>query len=294
MDTIKTVSVIGGDTRQIYTAQRLEEYGFEVRLFGLEHYGSSPLLPPYAESLERALLSDAAVLPLPCSKNGKSLNAPFAAQEISLREITDLSADTVIFTGMSAESFSKALSANGATVFDYFRNESLTVKNALLTAEGILGIILERTPVTVWRMNTAVTGYGRVGYFISRALKSLGANVTVYARNAAQLAKAETAGLRTARIDRLPEQAHIYDVIINTVPAPVVTPAAVENTRRGCLLIETASAPFGIDFEACKTHGRELVKAFSLPGKTAPKTAGILIADTVFGMMKEANLLWNP
>ena len=60
------------------------------------------------------------------------------------------------------------------------------------------------------------------------------------------------------------------------------------------VLIETASAPYGIDFAACQHHNRELIKAFSQPGKTAPKTAGILIAETVFGMIKEANLLWNP
>ncbi len=295
MHTIKTVSVVGGDTRQIYTAQRLEEYGFEVHLFGLEHYGGGPLLPPPAESLEQALCCDAAVLPLPCSKNGRTLNAPFADAEIPLREIAERAApDTVLFAGMAAESFTKALSANGAAVFDYFRDEALTVKNALLTAEGVLGIILEKTPVTVWRMAVAVTGYGRVSYFICRALKALGAEVTVYARNPAQLAKAQTAGLQTAHIGRLPEQANQYDVIVNTVPAPVIPAAAVENTRRDCLLIETAGAPYGIDFEACKTFDRELIRAFSLPGKTAPRTAGILIAETVFGMMKEANLLWNP
>ncbi|MBQ6118272.1 MAG: hypothetical protein IJK98_03485 [Clostridia bacterium] len=294
MHNIKTVSVVGGDTRQIYTARRLEEYGFEVRLFGLERFGGGSVLPPRAETLEQALRCDAVVLPLPCSKNGKTLNAPFAETEIPLREVADLAApDAVFFTGMAAENFAKTLSAGGAAVFDYFRDEALTVKNALLTAEGILGIILEKTNVTVWRMNAAVTGYGRVGYFLCRALKALGAEVTVYARNPAQLAKAQTAGLATARIDRLPEQTYQFDVIVNTVPAPVVTAAAVENARKDCLLIETAGAPYGVDFDACKLYGKELVKAFSLPGRTAPKTAGILIAETVFGMMKEANLLWN-
>ena len=295
MHTIKTVSVVGGDTRQIYTARQLEEYGFEVRLFGFEHFGGGPLFPPAAETLAQALRSDAAVLPLPCSKNGRTLNAPFAAAEIPLREIAALAApDTVFFTGMAAENFTKALSAGGAAVCDYFRDEALTVKNALLTAEGVLGIILDKTPVTVWGMRVAVTGYGRVAYFICRALRSLGAEVTVYARNPAQQAKAQTAGLTTAGIGHLPEQAHQYDVIVNTVPAPVVTASAVENARKDCLLIETAGAPYGIDFDACKLYGKELVKAFSLPGRTAPRTAGILIAETVFGMIKEANLLWNP
>ena len=119
MHTIQTVSVVGGDTRQIYTALRLEEYGFDVRLFGFDRFVGGPPLPPRAESLSQALRCDAAVLPLPCSKNGKTLNAPFADAEIPLREIAALaSPDAVFFTGMASESFVKTLSADGAAVFD--------------------------------------------------------------------------------------------------------------------------------------------------------------------------------
>ena len=293
MKTIKTVSVVGGDRRQIYTALRLAERGFDVSLFGFEQFGDATL-PPAEKTLEQALRRDAIVLPLPCSKNGRTLNAPFSREEIPLRDVAELTApETTVFAGMAQESFVKTLSAKGITVFDYYRDEALTVKNALLTAEGVAGIIIEKTPVTVWRMNVAVTGYGRVSYFICRALKALGANVTVYARDHAQLAKAEAAGMRTERIGDLPEQTHRFDVIVNTVPAPVIPEDAVLNARRDCLFIEAAGAPYGIDFDACKRHGRELIKAFSQPGKTAPKTAGILIADTVVGMMKEAKL-WNP
>lgn len=290
MKRIQTVSVVGGDTRQIYMARRLEEHGFQVCLLGFELYGKEEGLPICAGSLKQALSCDAAVLPLPCSKNGRLLNAPFARDEIRLRDVAEYALPgKAIFAGMPADALAKSISAKGATVYDYYRDESLTVKNALLTAEGILGIIIDKTPVTIWRMKVAVTGYGRVSYYVCRMLKALGANVAVYARNPAQLAKAETAGLFTEPIMMLPEQTHLYDVIVNTVPAPVVTEDAVLNARQDCLIVEAAGAPYGVDFEACRRHGRELVKAFSLPGKTAPKTAGILIADTVVGMIKEAN-----
>ena len=292
MNDIITVSVAGGDTRNRYTAERLEERGFAVSLFGFDSFGDG-LLTPRADTLEEALRCGAAVLPLPCTRNGKTLNAPFAAKEIPLKAVTELADEhTVIFAGMAPESFARELEAKGARVFDYYKNEALTVHNALLTAEGVLGIIIEKTPVTVWRMDAAVTGYGRIGYFLCRALRALGANVTVYARNPAQRAKAEAAGLAAEPLDRLPEQTHRYDVIVNTVPAPVLGEDAVCNARKDCLFIETAGAPYGIDADACKRHGRELVKAFSQPGKTAPKTAGILIADTVCGMAKEANV-WS-
>lgn len=290
MKTIKTVCVVGGDTRQIYTARRLAEHGLAVCVWGFEDFGGE-LPVPSVPSPREAMACDAAVLPLPCTKNSRSLNAPFAREELSLRELETLvRPGAVVFPGMAPEGLIKTLSAKGAEVFDYYRDEALTVKNALLTAEGILGIVIEKTPITVWRMKAAVTGYGRVSYFVCRALKALGAEVTVYARSPAQRAKAETACLRTEAIGDLPGQTDRYDVIVNTVPSPVVTAEAVRNARPDCLIVEAAGAPYGVDFEACKQYGRELVKAFSQPGKTAPGTAGILIADTVFGMIKEANL----
>ena len=291
MQDITTVSVAGGDTRQIYIAERLEEHGLTVSLFGFDDFGG--LTSPRADTLEDALRCDALILPLPCTKNGRTLNAPYAARELPLKELAgQIPKGTVVFAGMILEGFSKELAARGVRVCDYYRDEALTVKNALLTAEGVLGVIIEKTPVTVWRMDAAVTGYGRVGYFICRTLRALGAHVTVYARDPAQRAKAETAGLHAEPLDRMPEQSHRFDVIVNTVPAPVICEDAVANARKDCLFIETASAPYGIDFDACKRHGRELIKAFSQPGKTAPRTAGRIIADTVFGVMKEANS-WN-
>ena len=290
MKTINTVCVVGGDTRQIYTAKRLAELGLKVSLYGFAHFGGA-LPAPSVASPEEGMACDAVLLPLPCTKNGRTLNAPFAQKELPLRELEAMTRPgAVIFAGMAPEAFAKTLFAKGAAVFDYYKNEALTVKNALLTAEGVLGILIEKTPVTIWRMKAAVTGYGRVSRFLCRAMKALGAEVTVYARDPAQLAAAETAGMRTERIAGLPRQADRYDAIVNTVPAPVVTEEAVRKARPDCLIVEVAGAPYGVDADACKQHGRELVRAFSLPGKTAPGTAGILIADTVVGMIKEANL----
>lgn len=288
-----TLSVVGGDTRNLYMAQALAESGCDVTLRGFETFGGD--LPAQAEeSLAAALARDAVALPLPCTKNGKTLNAPFSQEEIPLRELAALiRPGSTVFAGMVSDSFRKMLEAGGARVLDYYRDEALTVKNALLTAEGVVGIIIDKTPVTVWRMKAAVTGYGRVGTFVGRLLKALGAEVTVYARSPVQRAKAEAAGLNALPLSLLAEQTHRFDVIVNTVPSTVLGEDAVCNARQDCLMVETASAPYGVDFDACRARGIELVKAFSLPGRTAPKTAGILIADAILGMMKEANL-WNP
>lgn len=283
-----TVTVLAGDTRQLYAAKRLAEKGYSVSVFGFELNDKADTFPK-AVSLEAALRNDIILLPLPVSKNNRTLNASFSENEIPLKSITDsLPHGKHVLLGMGSDSFVRELLGTGAEIYDYFKREELTIKNALLTAEGIVGIILDKLPVTVYGLKAAVTGYGRVGFFTCRILKAMGAEVTVFARSAVQRTKAETAGLNSADIKELNKKIKDFDCVINTVPSRVINAAAVESSAPDCLFIETASAPYGIDFNACADKKRALVKAFSLPGKTSPETAGNIIADTADCIIREA------
>ena len=285
----RSVTVLGGDTRQIYAAERLYELGYSVCVYGFDDT-SRPIRLPKAENLEKALQSDIIVLPLPVTKNNKTLNASFAKHEILLRDILELIPDEkLVLLGMGNDIFTRELLGTGAEYHDYYKREELTVKNALLTAEGVLGIILDRLPVTVYGLSTVITGYGRVGYFTAKLLHALGADVTVCARDPVQRAKAETAGMKAKRLPALTEEIKAADCVINTVPSKLITADIIASSKKECLFIEAASAPYGIDFDACAQYGRTLVKAFSLPGKTSPKTAGIIIADTVNDIIKEVS-----
>ena len=59
------------------------------------------------------------------------------------------------------------------------------------------------------------------------------------------------------------------------------------NTDRNTLIIDLASAPGGVDFEAAHKFRLDAVRALSLPGKCAPKTAGEIIKTTVFNIIEE-------
>ena len=64
-----------------------------------------------------------------------------------------------------------------------------------------------------------------------------------------------------------------YHCIINTVPAPVLTEAACQSLRPGCLKLELASGIW--------LPGTDVVLAHGLPGKCKPEAAGALIAGTI-------------
>lgn len=287
MNKNKTVSVIGGDSRLIYAAEFLASHGYKVSAFYNEH-GKIPESVKKGNELKDAFEGDIILLPLPVTKNGKMLNSPLSSSELPIKEITDgISERNTVFLGMGSTSLLKQLSAKAGAVCDYFTIESLTYKNALLTAEGLLGIILERSPLSLFSMKIAVTGYGRIGAFLAGMLKMLGADVSVFARNEIQRIKAEAIGIKANTMHHLEEDAQLFDCIINTVPSPVINEKAIRCSKPECIFIEAASQPYGIDSDACTRNARTLIKAFSLPGKTSPKTAGIIIAETVIKKEKE-------
>lgn len=161
----------------------------------------------------------------------------------------------------------------GAAAVDLLEDEILTAANAAVTAEGAIGLAMAHLPITLDGAPVLVAGWGRIGKLLSRKLRALGARVTVSARTPRDLAMLQALGFATEVTGQwwhLPD----YRVIFNTVPAPVLVDDAAGPR---CLLIELASAPGGI----VPTGSRTLLKAQGLPGKTAPETAGQLVAEAI-------------
>ncbi len=287
MSTEKNISVIGGDTRQIYTALYLSEKKYNVNIFGFEHSTKVKELKA-SNTLEEAMKNEIIILPLPVTKNKKVLNTSFAKNNILLEDIIKLTTENhKILVGMASKNILREFQGKGAVCDDYFVKEEFTLKNALLTSEGILSVILENIPSTIFGMDIAITGYGRIAEYTAHKLKLLGANVSVFARNSVALTKAENSGLRAYKLNDLIVYANTFDCIVNTVPSLIISDEIIKQTKNDVLLVETASAPYGIDFIAAEQLERTVYKAFSLPGKTAPKTAGIIIAQTIEQMLKE-------
>ena len=65
----------------------------------------------------------------------------------------------------------------------------------------------------------------------------------------------------------------------------------MKNISSDCLFVEIASAPFGIDFQAAKEFAFDVIKANSLPGKVAPKTAGEIIGRSVLPIVENKGLI---
>ena len=255
----KRFAVVGADARQEAAGRALAQAGY---LTG---------------GAEQIALANYILLPLPLD-----------AARTPLAELLRAAKPGALALGgrVSAQAESIAREA-GVELVDYFARPELAVYNAIPTAEGCIGILLKERTRTLWGANLLVLGFGPVGQALAVRLAALGAEVTVCARRPEQRALAESLGLRGAELDRLGALAPAFDVVVNTIPAPVLTAAVLAELRPGSLIVDLASKPGGTDFEAARRLGHRAVHALSLPAVCAPETAGEAVARTVLTILRE-------
>ncbi len=286
MKKIDNILIIGGDSRQHYIAEFLDKYGLNISLYGINDKSK-----PSEKNLKNALtVADAVILPLPVTKDGKYIVSSVPIKE-SLDDIIALiKDDCIIFAGMVNRSLEAKFNKRNLKYYDYFKREDVTIKNTVPTVQGILKAIIDNVDYTIHSSKCAVFGYGRVGKITADILKSIGADVTVCARKKSDLSAAYTKKINNCLINDFPKISNEFDIVINTVPSIVIDRIILENLKKDCLIIDVASAPYGTDFATAYELGINAIQCPSLPGKVAPKTAGIIIGEAIINILKEENL----
>lgn len=282
MFNIKSFGIIGGDKRQLYCARSIAQDGYSVSICGFDKredftdFSDSDL----ARTIDK---SDAIILPLPCSRDGKQINAPLSSFNITIDEnIERLLDNKPIFCGMKNK-----LPFQYGQVYDYGTREEFAVENAVPTSEGAIEIAMHEYDGTINSSLCLVAGYGRIGRVLSDMLAGLGAKVTVSARSLKDLAFIRSRGFNAICSEKLSGK---YDIIFNTVPHLLFDSYTLAKTASEALVIDLASLPGGVDFEAAERIGIKAVHALSLPGKTAPKTSGMIIKNAVYNIIREEQL----
>ena len=227
------------------------------------------------------------ILPLPITTDGSTINAPFSRMRITLDQVLNaLHQKQLLLGGQVSEVVEKEAESRGLVIHDYFQREELAVQNAVPTSEGAIQLAMEELPVTINGANCLITGYGRIGKTLSRLLILLGANVTVAARKFSDLSWAEAQGCASIEMSQL-QNAGDFDVIFNTVPVMLFDKDILSGLNKNTLLIDLASRPGGVDFNAAADLQIKTIWALSLPGRVAPKSAGLIIKNTILNMIKE-------
>ena len=278
--------ILGGDARIGFMAQNLMEKGYEVSGLGLFGEG----IPE--EAAEEGLQSaDAVILGVPCTRDGQTVYAPFYHGILPLELLRqNMHKDAPLLCGMATGELHRRFSSAGITLIDYFAREELAVLNAVPTAEGAVEIAMGEMHQTIFGAKCLVTGYGRIGKYLAKILRALGADVTVSVRKHKDHALCRIDGVKSVETTEIKKCVSRFDVIFNTVPSRIFDGEVLSQFDGDTLLIDLASRPGGVDGDAAEAFGVKYRWALSLPGKVAPKTAGAILCETVENILLERNL----
>lgn len=274
-------AIIGGDKRMLYAAKAFSDSGAEVAVAGFDDLESQCEMQ--VMSVGDALKwADISVLPIRPLTDG-FLNCPYAKEKLHAESFAVMNGNKPVFSG-NCDSIQPYLHA---PVFDYAAREDFAVGNAVLTAEGAIDLLLSRYEDSIFGTPILILGYGRIGKVLARYLDALGADVTVAARKSSDRAWIGAMGYHP--IDYSYKELNRYPIIINTVPAPILTADLIDTLRDDVFLIDLSSKPGGMDFQRIRERGLSCIHALALPGKTTPKAAGRIIKETIIRIIKEEN-----
>jgi len=281
------ITLIGGDERNIELANLFQGDGHSIKVCGFNKLNSN--------SIEKSIdlnssISESKIVigPIPCSKDNVLLNTKFNHEEIQLEDIFKLiTKEQVFISGKITKEISNIAKPYNINIIDFLQREEMAILNAIPTAEGAIQIAMEEMATTIYGSNIMILGFGRIGKVLGNMLKGLGANIYIEARNYADLAWIKAHSYEPVHLDKILDYIESMDIIFNTIPSLIITEEILLKLKKECLIIDLASMPGGVDFQTSKKLGIKTIHALGLPGKVAPKTAAIIMKDTIYNIIND-------
>jgi dipicolinate synthase subunit A len=290
------MAVIGGDARYLELIRQLQAMeNIDLILVGYDklEQGFTGVNQTDFEELPVEEL-DIVLLPITGTDEEGKVETVFSVKDIRITEewFCRLKDKAVVFTGITNEHLSNLTLQTNTTLIPLFDRDDVAIYNSIPTAEGTIMMAIENTDYTIHSSRVIVAGFGRVGNTVANKFAALGAKVSVATRKSTDLARITEMGLTPIALNKLPEYTSECDLLINTIPAMVITKDSIQNLPSNAVIIDLASKPGGTDFDFAKQRGIEAILARSLPSIVAPKTAGKILADVIIQILtKEKELL---
>ncbi len=241
----------------------LEQSGYECDSIGL-----------YPDDNGNIDTSNAVLLPIPTTKDKVNVFCPLTNKEIPLDFVNGLPEDKLVLSGN--------LTLDRKNTIRYDSYEEFAVLNAVLTAEGAISEVIKNTDYALFDARILITGFGRVSKALLSRLIPFSKNITVSARKALDFAYLNALNINYINTYEINKSTEKYDIIFNSIDAPILNNCEnlLENT-----LIADLSTLGCIQKATAESLGAQYIKMSGLPGKTAPKSAGKIISDTVISIL---------
>lgn len=284
------IIVFGGDKRTIHMIQQFATAGLQVVSIGFDeiqfdhaHIKKETLSPTVFQNAK------AVILPVGGTDERGKVVAKYTLDELIFTDscAEQLPKDAVIYTGGANDYLIQVMQNHALEYVVLFERNDIAILNSIPTAEGTMQIAMEQTDHTIHQSNTMIIGFGRIAITMARLFKAVGANVTIVARSGEHRARIIEMGCSYLSFDKVKSHIHMFDICINTVPALILTKDIIDKLSEKALIIDVASNPGGVDFLYAKQSGIKTIHALGIPGKTAPVTAGHILADILIDLIQK-------
>lgn len=268
------IGVLGGDLRNIELVNILRDRGYDVKTYGLSENENT--------SLDEFLADTKYIVGgTPFSRDGETINSTYTAEKIGVERLfCSINNNQILFAGSIGQNIKDMALRYSLEIYDFLDDEDMAILNAIPSAEGAIEVALKGMKKTLHSSNSLILGYGRIGKVLASILKGFNSNVYVVARKESDLAWIKAMGYTSLTYGELKNTISKMDVIFNTVPF-LVLDEELSIVDKECVLIDLASKPGGINFTKAEELKLETYWALGLPGKVAPKSAAIYMADKI-------------
>lgn len=263
------VSIIGGDNRNVELAKLFVKDGYNVKVYGIT---DDELKDVKCNDLNDAMNgSEIVVTGIPALLDQELLKADVPTSITYF--LNCLSDNQMVYGGVIKDKLLTGMQKKNIKYFDFMQSEEFAILNTIPTVEGAIEIAIRETNITLHGANILILGFGRIGKLLAKTLKGFECKIDLTARKDEDFAWIGTYGYTKVTYDVLNENLGKYDIIFNTVPVLLLDEAGLKKVKKDCLIIDLASKPGGVDFDAANRLGIKTNWALGLPGKVASKTA---------------------
>ena len=270
------IAIVAGDRREQEIARLAATTGAEVRAYGIPWPDGGISGVTLAQDAVSALSgADIALFPIPGIAADGALFAPASPVRIipDRRSLAGMRKPAHIVLGQADENLKGHCRELGVMLHEYESDTTLMFMRGPAIVEVLLKVVIENTDITIHKSKVCVVGQGTIGFLVTRYMVALSAYTHVAARNPVQRAAAHAAGAEAHTLEELETLAASFDIIVSTVPAPVVGRNVLARLPPHALVVDLAAPPGGVDRDAAAELGVKFVWARGM-GMRAPQTVG--------------------
>ncbi|QTN01459.1 dipicolinic acid synthetase subunit A [Sediminibacillus dalangtanensis] len=285
------IAIIGGDARYLELIRHLTKNPqMDLTIIGYDQLdkGFTGAKQAELEDIEPNKL-DAVIIPVPGTDHQGYVETVFSDKQIQLKKdwFHSLKEGCIVFSGITTTFLNEAAGEAALQLVPLFDRDDVAIYNSIPTVEGTIMMAIQNTDFTIHSSNVVILGLGRVGMTLASKFAGLGAHVSVGSKHQSDLARITEMGLTPFSLEELTTHSPNCDLLINTIPAKVVTKEVIQVMKSHALIIDLASKPGGTDFKYAEQRGIKAMPAPGLPGIVAPKTAGAILGRVVSQILTE-------